>query len=173
MRKTIYGTLLASVGSLALVAGGMASAPVTEPPAEKALDASAVAIFKGVTRVEVYRISYNQQGEPGKGLGLKNYKILEQGKEPSRQLVDRLTAVVLDPASYRVQPGCYPRVAIRLLKGQESVLVFHCPDCGRLRVEWKDGAGKVHVLPGYATALIGIERQLIKESFGGKREFRF
>jgi hypothetical protein len=121
----------------------------------------------------VFRIDYAGRPKAGQGIGLKNYEILEQGKEPSRKLVDRLTAVVLDPASYRTPAGSYPRVAIRLWKGQECVEVFFCPDCGRMRVEWKDAGGKVHYLPGYATSLIGIERQLTKESFGGKKGPRF
>jgi hypothetical protein len=101
-----------------------------------------VAILRGATRVEVFRIDPDDSAKGAKRIG--GYAITTTGKEQDKEFTGKLADVLLDDGTYfGVQAKCFePGVAFRLWKDKESIEVVVCFHCANLRLTAKGAKGE-------------------------------
>jgi hypothetical protein len=97
------------------------------------LSASGVAILRGATRVEVFRVGPEKvQGPADRTLG--GYPILSTGSEQNQAFGQRLTKILLsgNVTQNAKKCGFEPGVGFRLWDGDQSVVVLICFKCNVL-----------------------------------------
>jgi hypothetical protein len=97
------------------------------------LSDSGIAILKGATRVEVFRVAPEEVQQPTKN-AIEGYPILATGKEQGQAFAARLTSILLGKGVTQNEKKCglEPGVAYRLWKDNQSVEVLVCFKCNVL-----------------------------------------
>jgi hypothetical protein len=92
-----------------------------------------VAILKGATRVEVFRVSPNESKPRGIPL-IGGFPITAVGKERGQEFASRLSSILLGRGVTQNEKKCglEPGVAFRLWKGDEALEVLVCFKCNVL-----------------------------------------
>ena len=105
-----------------------------------------MAIVRGATRVEVFRIVGNAHRKPtgDPKQEIDGFPIKAVGKERGEAFARSIATVLLDEKSYPdFAKGCIiePGVVFRLWKGEESVDLILCFECTILKVITRDAQG--------------------------------
>ncbi len=144
-------TLLATLLTVLLVGAlSRADNPAPEPPKSAAehLRAPTVALLKGVTRVEVYRINPQLEIRRPVETQIGGYRVTATGKEQGEKFATDLAAILLTDATW-LNPNaakCFePGIAFRLWKDKAKVDVLICFKCHNLQVTSYDAEGKMLV----------------------------
>ena len=146
-RLTRRGLLAAAV-ALGVAPAGSTAAETKPAPhsAQSFLGAEAVAILKGATRVEVFRI---EPMMPPKYAGrtIEGFPVISQGKDQGAAFAARLRAILLDDGTYSFDSakGCIfsPGVVFRFGDGSGSVDIITCYQCSEFKIVAKDARGAV------------------------------
>jgi hypothetical protein len=168
-----YLRLLAAVSTTLALVGADDSTKPSEKVKERLGDKT-IAILRGATKVDVFRISPNMaKKDEEKQIG--GYPITATGAEQKKEFAAKLAAVLLEEKTYFGQQArCFnPGVAFRLWKDKESVDVVICFACTDLRLVSRDADGKeIKSTSGAFGPDIQPLLKLAKEAFPDDKEIQ-
>jgi hypothetical protein len=137
-----------------LLAGFTPPSARGEEKAPPGLGKKALAILKGATRVEVFRIKPRQDPAAKKQIG--GYPVTATGKELGKEFAADLTRALLDEKTWNGSAArCFnPGVAFRVHSSDKetggSVDVIICFACTNFRLQVNDAGGKAEFKSGGA-----------------------
>jgi hypothetical protein len=125
---------------------GVTPAPAADRPTnpKELLGEKVVALLKGATKVEVFRVDSDKPGATDKAVA--GYRITAVGKDRDATFAKAVWEVATskDTYEFNAAKGCIfrPGVAFRVWKGEESVAFVICFACDQMAIVTLDKDGK-------------------------------